>query len=938
MIRKVLSIAMALAVFLGAAAQQMQLTPLPLNPKVKSGKLPNGLSYYIMHNEEPKERANFYIAQKVGSTLENEDQLGLAHFLEHMAFNGTSHYPGKNMLNYLQSKGIRFGADINAYTSFDETVYNINNVPTTDKALMDSVLLVLHDWSGEILLEESEINAERGVIQEEWRQRNNADTRMYTAILPMIYDEYQYEQMPIGKMEIVMNFKPEVLRAYYKKWYRPDQQGIVVVGDFDAEEMEKKVIDMFSSIPMPENAAPREYPTVSDNKEPIYAAFSDPELRVPRTTISFKSEKVPFDMRNTFEIYVNNNLLQNVISSLINNRIEEAALNPECTYQAAGVYFGDFYVSKTKDSFNIAVIPKKGTNSAVAEVMAIVARACKTGFTDSELDRVKNEIIASYEKMFNEKDKTDNDAFGSELCRHFIDNEPAPGIEKEFEIVKQTLPMIPVQAINQVVPTLLTSENMVVVTTEPKKEGFEVVAKDVLLATIGNAMNAQYEAYVDEVITDPLIAQLPAAGKVVKESANDALGTKELVLSNGIKVVVKPTDFAGDEIILTAYREGGKQGYAKEDAPNVKLLDLAFESSKMGPFDVKTLTKYLAGKKVSLGFSTNNFTDVVSGSSTVKDFPTLMELLYTAFTNLGPDHQTYDVNIQNVRNALQNAEKNPGRIFNKAVAKTQYPDNPLMQSVDLETLDQADYDRMFAMAQEALKNPGDYTFILTGNVDLDSVKPMLELYVASLPAGKPRAYKPVTPIKPVRGDVKNEFKQQMETPSTSVYDIYSDDNIPFTLKNYVMMEMIGDILDNIYVTTLREEEGGTYGASVASFLNPTTKMWNLIYTFQTNKDQQDALIKRAQDELMKLLEKGANEEEFKKVKEAMIKQHEIQVRTNAYWDNNLMTYLRGTDLISGSREAIESVTLADLNKFMKGLYNGKNRIQVIMEGEASAQQ
>lgn len=359
MVRKVLSIAMFLIGVLCMSAQMPQLTPLPVNPKVKHGVLPNGMSYYIMHNEMPKERANFYIAQKVGSTLEEESQLGLAHFLEHMAFNGTTNYPGKNLLNYLQGKGIRFGADINAYTAFDETVYNINNVPTTDKPLVDSVLLALHDWSGEILLEEAEIDAERGVIQEEWRQRNNAQFRMLMSILPEIYKEYQYQQSPIGKMEVVMNFKPEVLRAYYKKWYRPDQQGIVIVGDIDADEMEKKVIDLFSKIPMPENAAERKYPTVSDNDEPIYVSFTDPELPQPRTTITFKSEKIPFEMRNTVEMYMQSSLLQSLISSLINNRLEEFSHEPSCTYAGAGVYFDDFYVSKTKDSFNIVVIPRK---------------------------------------------------------------------------------------------------------------------------------------------------------------------------------------------------------------------------------------------------------------------------------------------------------------------------------------------------------------------------------------------------------------------------------------------------------------------------------------------------------------------------------------------------------------------------------------------------
>lgn len=932
MIRKVLSIAMFLTGILCMNAQMPQLTPLPLNPKVKSGVLPNGLSYYIMHNEEPKERANFYIAQKVGSTLETEEQLGLAHFLEHMAFNGTKNYPGKNMLNYLQGKGIRFGADINAYTSFDETVYNINNVPTTDKPLMDSVLLVLHDWSCDILLEEAEIDAERGVIQEEWRTRNDANFRMLSSILPKIYEEYQYEQMPIGKMDIVMNFKPEVLRAYYKKWYRPDQQGIVVVGDFDADEMEKKVIGLFSTIEMPANAAERVYPSVSDNKQPIYASFTDPELTVSRTTISFKSDKVPFDMRNTVEIYANDGLLKNIISSLINNRISEAAQNPECTYANAGVYFGDFYVSKTKDSFNIVVIPKKGTQAAVAEVMALVARACKTGFTDSELDRVRDEMLASFENMYNEREKTSNDAFGSELCRHFIDNEPAPGIEKEYEIVKQVLPMIPVQAINQVVSAILTSDNMVIVTSEPQKEGFEIVAEDVMVKTVTDAMNAQYEAYVDEVITEPLIAKLPVPVKIKGDAKPFAFDSYEFILPNGVKVIVKPTDFAADEITVTAFREGGKQAYAKEEAANVLLSGLAFSSSKKGPFDTKTLNRYLAGKKAGVSFSINNYTDVLSGYSTIKDLPTLMELIYTSFTNVNADKDTYNVNLERVHNSLKNAATNPQNIFSEQLAKTKYPENPMMQDINVATLEAADYDKMLSMVHDALGNAADYTFIFTGNVDVNTLKPLLEQYVATLPAGKTSKLNVKTPIKLVRGDVKNDFKQPMQAPATFVYDIYSDNNIPFTMKNYIMVSLMGDILDNIFTSTLREEEGGTYGASVAAMLNPFTGVWSLQYFFQTNKDQQEILINRANDEYMKLLKNGADAEGFNKVKEAMMKQYEIQVRKNSYWDNNIMSYLRGVDLISGQKSAIESVTLEDLNRFMKNIYNGKNRVQVIMEG------
>ncbi len=935
MVRKVLSIAMFLIGTLCISAQMPQLTPLPVNPKVKHGVLKNGMSYYIMHNEMPKERANFYIAQKVGSTLEDQDQLGLAHFLEHMAFNGTSHYPGKNMLNYLQGKGIRFGADINAYTSFDETVYNINNVPTTDKPLMDSVLLVLHDWSGEILLEEAEIEAERGVIQEEWRQRNDASTRMWTAILPKIYKEYQYQQMPIGKMEVVMNFKPETLRAYYKKWYRPDQQGIVIVGDFDADEMEKKVIDLFSTIPMPENAAERTYPVVSDNQDPIYAAFKDSELGRPRTTISFKSEKVPFEMRNTVEMYLQDAVFKSVISSLFSNRLSELAQQPSATYAAAGVYFGDFYVSKTKEAFNVVVLPKKGTQAAVAEVMGIVTQACKTGFSETEYDRVKADMLSTLEKAYNEREKTNNDAFGNELYRLFIDNTPAPGIEKELELAKQVLPAIPIQAINQMVAGLLTSDNMVVVTTEPDQEGFEIVAEDVMIKTIKDAMNADYEAYIDETVDEPLIAKLPAPGKIVSTSENKEYGYQEFSLSNGVKVVVKPTNFAGDQIMMNAYREGGLRTFSPDQAANLALLSLAFNKSKMGPFDAKTLTKYLTGKQVGVGVGVNNYTDVVSGSSTVKDLPTLMELVYTAFTNVSEDQEAYNVALESLKVQYANADKNPQNIFFGQVAKTRYDNNPLTNQATLATIEAANYPEMVNMIHQLLSNAADYTFIFVGNIDVETFKPLMEQYLATLPAAAPRKVKEVSKIETKKGDVVNEFKQQMGTPSTWVYDLYCDNNVPYEMKNDIMVSMMGDILDIIFTETLREEEGGTYGASVGASMNPNNGEWNLIYFFQTNKDQQAQLIKRAQDEFMQLLNEGTNADRFNKVKEAMLKQHEINVEKNNYWANGILAHLRGFNTVIGEREAIESVTLEDLNKFMKNLYNGKNRIQVIMEGVES---
>lgn len=937
--KKILSMLMLMMFIIpiGIKAQQMpQLTPLPLKEGVKSGVLPNGLHYYVLHNEEPKNRANFYIAQKVGSTLETPEQLGLAHFLEHMAFNGTKTYPGKNLLNYLQSKGIRFGADINAYTSFDETVYNIDNVNTQDLPLMDSVLLALRDWSCNILLEESEIEAERGVIHEEWRSRNNAPTRMYTKILPELYEEYQYEQMPIGSMDVVMNFPPQAIRDYYHKWYRPDQQGIIVVGDFDADVMEKKVVEVFSQIPMPENAAERTYPHVSDNKEMIYSTFEDPELQSKQIMVAFKYDPVPFEFRNTVEMYAQEVVLDNVLASLLNNRLNEYADKAECAYRYAGCRFDNYFVSKTKKAFTIVIIPKEDIKAAFDDAMAIVARGCKTGFTNSELERVDSEILASYEKLYNERDKRNNEAQGMELIRHFIDNEPAPGVEMEYQIMQQLLPSLPVEAINMTARALLTPENQVVVVSQPKVEGDVLPSRETMLEAMNSILNAEYTAYVDEVISDPLIEKLPNPGKVKSEKQNPAFGTTEFTLSNGVKVVVKPTDFEADNIRLSFFREGGYRYYPASSAPNLLLIDDAYEVSNLGTFDTNKLRKYLAGKKVSLGLSMGQSTLAFDGQSTIKDFPTLLEILYTSFTNLQPNSEQYDIFIQKVKPALAQMSNNPMYLFQGEMKKLTWGNNPAMEQADLATVESADYSTMFNMIKNATSNAANFTMVLTGNVNPAEIKPLLEQYVASLPSnGKKDKLAVENPIALAQGQISKTLDMTMQTPAVVVYENYNGDNLAYTLKNDVMMDLFADVLDNNYTTTLREEEGGTYGASVYAQLLPAQKQWQLIYSFQTNDEMAQRLIDRANKEMLALMANGTNAVEFDKVRKAAIAQLENKLRTNDYWQSELILVERGYDMISGRMELLQSLTLDDFNSYVGTIYNGKNRIQLILDGKAA---
>ena len=930
MVKKIFSLAFLLMCVLTMSAQ----TPLPLNPQVRHGVLPNGLSYYLLKNTEPEGRANFYIAQKVGSTLENQDQLGLAHFLEHMAFNGSKNFPGKNMLNYLQSKGIRFGADINAYTSFDETVYNINSIPTSDEALMDSVLLALHDWSCALSLEGDEIEAERGVIHEEWRSRNDANTRMFNAVLPQLFDEYQYAQMPIGTMEVVLNFPHEALRSYYEKWYRPDQQGIVIVGDFDVDVMEKKVIDLFSKIEMPENAAERTYAPVSDNVEPKYITFEDPELQRTLIQLSFKKEKLPFEFRNSVEGYVQSYVVESILSAMINNRLSEMSQKADCPFVYAGVSFDNYWVAKTKYSFNVTIIPKDDVKSAFEVAMSEIVRACKTGFNDSELQRVKDQMLSSYEKMYNEREKTDSDDRAQEIIRHFIDNEPTPGIEAEYQMMQQMLPMIPVQIFNDFAKQILTKENQVLLVSQPQVEGKTLPAKEEMLSILDNAMNAEYEAYVDEVITDPLIEKMPKKGKIKKEYKGK-FGTTVMELSNGAKVIVKPTDYAADQIAFNAFSIGGQFNALENKEANpseLKLISAAVEASKFGTFDNIKLRKYLAGKNVGISFQMGKAIDNIYGQSTVKDLETMLQLNYLYFTDIRPDAETYNATIEQYRAMLKNAEKNPNTIFMDNVYKTWYDNNPIYTQLKYADLDAANYETMLNVAKKHLDNAADYTFTFVGNVDIDALRPLVEQYIATLPANKKKHDKLVYTGSQAKGQIVNDFKQEMETPSVQVFNVYNDNNIAYSIENEVKLSLLSDVLDIVYTNTLREEEGGTYSPATQAMINPFNNEWTVLYMFVTGDDSKEKLCKRAHEEFLKLLAEGTNEENFNKVKDAALNQYQINSKNNSYWQEAIYQNEMGQDVATNHEAAIKNLTLEEFNAFIKNLYNGNNRMQVIMNG------
>lgn len=923
MIRKLFSLVLMLISILPASARQ----PLPLNPEVRHGVLPNGLTYYILHNEFPKNRANFYIAQKVGSALETPEQYGLAHFLEHMAFNGTRHYPGDSLPRYLESNGVR----LNAYTDYEETVYNIDNVLTTNANLMDSVMLVLRDWSCDLLLEDDEIDAERKVIQEEWRMRNNPMFRFSSAMAPVVFSEPQYQQSPIGTMDVVMNFPYKALRDYYQKWYRPDQQGIIIVGDFDAEEMEKKVKDMYSDIPMPENAAPREYVHVSDNERPIFFAFEDPELQYGKITLQAKFDKIPLEYRNTDIAFVDN-MIQDIVSDMVNTRLYEHTQDADCKYAEAGAFYSNMYPSKTKGVFNVVAIAKDDELSAFEDALAIVARACQTGFTQSELDRAIEKLKADYERRYNERNRTETSELARGLINAFKDNEADMGIEAEREFVYSVLPQIPLEAYNEAIYNAITPKNLVILVSQQQKEGKRLPSESETLDVIADVMNRNYEAYQDETITEPLIANLPKKGNVVK-TADGEFGTKELTLSNGVKVIVKPTDYKDDEILFRAFRKGGKETYSMDDAANVRLIDNAVSLSDMGTFDHKAMTRYLTGKNLSLAYNIDDNYEGFIGKSSIKDLPTLFELIYSCFTDLNPNKETYDNTISRLIPQYEAAKNTPDYVFDNHRLAAKYGNNQMMDEPSAEMIRKADYERMLEIFKEAVSNPADYTFLFTGNIDMDTFVPLLEQYVASLAPGKSKKLKTLSSIDTSEGQITDNFTLEMTTPGDWLWGFYSGTNVGNDISDQVKVSFVGDVLSIIYREILREKEGGVYSPQVYSIYDISNGKWNVVYFLQTNAEQSQRMQELADSLFTDLLKEGATPEQFNRVKAAYISQYENSIRTNEYWHDNILLYnLLGNDMITNHRSAIENLTLEDFNSFMKTLYDGSNRIQVNMHG------
>lgn len=921
-----------LSVLRVAAQQEMQ--PLPIDPKVRYGKLPNGLTYYIRHNAQPKERADFYIAQNVGSILEEENQRGLAHFLEHMAFDGTKNFPGHGMDDFIESVGMRGGENFNAYTSFDETVYMIMNAPVTNPSTVDSCLLILHDWSSFITLADSAIEKERGVIREEWRTRQDAQARLWEQQLPKMYPGSRYaNRMPIGSIDVIDNFKPDELRAYYKKWYRPDLQAVIVVGDINVDTVEADIKRIFSDIPAPVNAAVREDFEVPDNDMPLISIAKDKEASNTILYVFYKHDKLPKELYATVTGLVKD-YIQAVAATMMNERFEEILHQAQPPFVYAQASDGDFMVSRTKDAWSVAAIAQEGAiDSTLTTLVKETQRLKQYGFTPSEYERARINVLKQYESAYNERENQKNSSYTREYVRHFTEGGYIPGIEMKYSLLSQIAPNIPVEQVNQYIQDMIGEDNIVISLTGPDKPGVVYPSEEELLRTFLKAQRIPVEPYQETVSNEPLIPNLPAPGTITDIQTDQMFGATVLTLGNGVKVVIKPTDFKKDEILMTATRPGGSTLFGEKDIDNLKVFNEVIDLGGLGNFSAIELSKRLAGKKVSCTPSLGLDDESFNGSSTPADLKTLFELIYLYFTAPRMDEEAYASFENRMKAQLLNSELDPMVAFSDTLAQAVYNGNPRAMRLRPADFANISYPRIMEMYKERFSDASGFVFSLVGNISVDSIRPYVEQYLASLPAnGKVEKGNPAIVPALRKGEYTNIFQRKMEVPKATVVNFISG-QMDYTLENILTATALKQILDLVYMEKVREDEGGTYGVQSYARISPFPEgRTTLQIFFDTDPAKRERMNTIVRNELKRIMEVGPRAEDFKKTQDNMLKRHAESLQENGYWLNILDNYYyRHFDAESQYEPIVKGLTPAQIQTFARKLISQGNNIEVVME-------
>ena len=904
---------------------------------IRKGILPNGMTYYIRHNAQTKGVADFYIAQKVGSILEEKRQRGLAHFLEHMAFNGTKHFPGNTLqpgiVAWCESVGIKFGANLNAYTSVDQTVYNISAAPVTREGVIDSCLLILNDWSHELLLTDKEIDKERGVIEEEWRTRRSgmAMQRLSEQAMPVIYAGTKYSDcMPIGNIDIVRTFPYNDLRDYYSKWYRPDLQAIIVVGDINEDKIEEKIKKLFAKIPLPQNPAHRIYYPIGNNEKMILYTATDKEQPTVNFTLYMKRDVTPKQERNTIQNYADD-YKTNILRMAINDRLEELSRTKNAPFISASVRSGNFFLASTKDAFELSGVLKEGKAlEAIQLLVGEVERARANGITIDELKRGKAEMLSYAENDYNDRSNRRNGEFVEQCVQNFLEETPIIEPEKELEMVRKLDKTVTIDDVNALAKTIITNQNQVVTMFGPDKNTFKMPTNSSIENAILKAQKQHYTPYkTQNTLTERLITKLPKPGSIISERTYK-YGYTEFTLSNGLKVYVRPTNFEPDEVNLKLFSLGGKNIYPDSEMPNLTYLMAGATIGGVAQYNDLTLEKMLAGKTATVTPFIDNDTRGMAGTSNVKDTKTLLELVYLYFTQPRKDPQAFKNLMEQQQEFLTNAHVNPMLAYNDTLHKVAYATNR-MASMDKEQLKRVNYNRIMHIYKELFANAANFKLILTGNININKLKPLLCQYIATLPSNNTKEAIGTYEPKLVDGKKTYIFHKKQTTP-TAITTIVIKGKMEYNNRNELLMDAIGQLLRIVYTEKVREDKGGTYSVQASGNLQHHPDDEALLrIAFQTDPQKYNDLIPIVYKELEKMATEGPSQQDLDKVKAYELKVYNQVLRMNNYWEYVLYTDLyNGIDVDTDFRYIVENMTCDDIRTTLRNLLNQNNCIEVTM--------
>ena len=869
---------------------QVDLTkPAPVDPGIRTGKLSNGLTYFIRNNKEPEKRASFYIIQNVGAILENDDQNGLAHFLEHMAFNGTEHFPDKGIISSLEKHGVAFGTNINAFTGFDETVYNLSDVPVDAPGLVDSCLLILHDWSHYLTLSDKEIDLERGVISEEWRTSKNASRRMIFEVIPVILKGSKYaERDIIGNIDIIKNFSYNTLRDYYHKWYRPDLQAIAIVGDINVDAVENKIKTLFSTIPAPVNPAARNFEEVPYHKETNFVLAQDKEA--PQTSVSIVviHKAVPAENKNLK--YIRDSHIISLMNSMINTRINELLQKENPPFVSGYVTF-DGYYARGYDAFSITATARKNEEAKALEaIYAEAERARKFGFTKGELDRAKAKMISDIENRYKQKDKINNDTYEGDIQGYYLTGEPLTSIDFDYEFIKQVIDGITPEETSAKFKEVMLDENRTIVIQGLEGADIKHLTEPEALDILTSVKNSQLTPYEDKALGASLIKEDLKGSKIIKTVPLPQFDAVEWTLENNSKVIYRRANYEKDNVILSAFSFGGISKLDNNLVLPANLISVIVPMYGAGDYDNVTLQKMLAGKKATVTPGLSETAESINGSSTPKDFETMMQLLYLRFARPRFDQVAHQAIMGRFAGMLGNMEKDPNKIKSDSISMITTGYNPRTPLLNKESINKITLDDIKKIYTDRFNAADEFTFFIVGNIGKDTVMPMVEKYIGSLPVAGRKETWIDRKVEQPKGKIIREISLPLTIPKSTIFISFAE-GMKYNPYNYLGLEVIQGILDIVFTEKVREDKGGTYGVSISlSEQKRPTELAEGMITFDCDPSRANELKAIIYNQLDTIMIKGPSQVNHDKAVSNLLKTREENKMHNSYWSSILTRY------------------------------------------------